>query len=84
MPRENRIAYICDGYDTHCSMAPYCFMRGDLVSENEMICHHTLNPDHAKNGICEDPEHDDRFVKYQECEWDDDPRYYELMPGEKI
>ena len=85
-PGALKIAYICTGYDPQCSMAPYCFLRGDPVNqESEMICHHTMNPECAANGICADPwNHPERFAVYRECEWSDDPKYYELLPEEEI
>lgn len=75
-----KIAYICDGYDK-CSLEPGCFLREDPLSITDHCCHHTLDPKHAVNDICNDPEnHPERFVKFSDSKT---IKYYELMPGEE-
>lgn len=46
-----KIAYICDK-KKRCSKSRGC---------GGNYCNHTLEPEHALNGICEDPENDERF-----------------------
>lgn len=78
---ENKIAYICDGHDK-CSMEPGCFLREDPVTWSDSICYHTLNPNHAVNGICKDPKnHPERFTCFPEFE---QIKYYERRPEEEL
>lgn len=54
------IAYLCDGMDV-CNNKVGCFR---MMNPGISNCHHTLNPEHAANGPCEDPEnHPERFNK---------------------
>lgn len=84
MIKKNRIAYICDGKD-RCCQEPGCFMWEEYAASTDLICRHTMNPEHAVNEICGDPEnHPERFARYWEQEWEDDPKYYERLPGEEV
>lgn len=47
-----KIAYICNK-TKECRESRSC----------GRICNHTLDGKYALNGICLDPEHDDRFIK---------------------
>lgn len=74
------IAYIYDGY-ADCSLEPGCFMREDPLASTDWVCRHTLDPEHAKNELCEDPEnYPERFVLGNGVEID----YYEKLPGEEL
>lgn len=79
-----KIAYICDGYDK-CSLEPGCFLREDPLTATDYCCYHTLNPKHAVNDICNDPEnHPERFVKVLDTyNSPETVKYYELLPGEE-
>lgn len=78
---ENKIAYICDGH-AKCSMEPGCFIREDPITWSDSICYHTLDPNHAVNGICYDPEnHPERFTGFPEFE---QLKYYERRPKEEL
>lgn len=78
---DKKIAYICDGHAS-CSLRPGCFLREDPVTWSDTVCYHTLDPEHAKNGICPDPEnHPERFTAFPEF---DRIKYYERLPEEEI
>ena len=82
MTEKNRIAYICDGKD-HCCQEPGCFMWEEYAADTDMICRHTINPEHAVNGVCEDPEnHPERFVCYVDGHLI--RKYYERLPDEEV
>lgn len=70
------IIYICKGKGMNCYLYPSCIYREDPVSITDWVCNHTLKPEYAKYGACEDPEnHPERFIFYerpQECR----PSYY--------
>ena len=59
MGEEVKIAYLCDGLDK-CSEKPGCFR---CKTEGFQLCRHTLNAEHALNGLEEHPEdHPERFL----------------------
>ncbi len=62
----NNIAYICNGLDPVCSGNVGCFKCLLPPLDDHAVCHHTLNPDYAVNGKCDDPEAEvgSRFVRY--------------------
>lgn len=60
-----KVFYICDRKNK-CYWSPICGTEGG--------CNHTSNPKHAKNGITEDPENDDRFIKSPQGD------YFEALP----
>lgn len=79
-----KIAYICDGYDK-CSMAPGCFMRFEPIGKTDMLCRHTLNPKHAVNPICEDPEnHSERFEQIPDEKEESGFKYFERLAVEEV
>lgn len=61
-----KVFYICDRKNK-CYWSPICGTKEG--------CNHTSNPKHAKNGITEDPENDDRFIKTPQGD------YFEALPG---
>ena len=66
------VAYICDGKDCADQLWPSCKITGTKIDH----CDHTTNPEHAKNGPCEDPEnHPERFKELQSG------RYWEIEQG---
>jgi hypothetical protein len=79
--KNNKIAYICNGY-AKCSMEPGCFMREDPLCKSDWCCHHTLDPKFAATPLCDNPEdYPERFVHYPDGE---NIKYYELMDGETV
>ena len=50
------IIYICKGTGMDCYLHPYCIFREDPVAATDDLCSHTLKPECAKYGSCEDPE----------------------------
>ena len=62
----NNIAYICNGLDPKCSGNVGCFKCLLPPLDEAIVCHHTLNPAYAINGICDDPESEvgSRFIRY--------------------
>lgn len=57
------IVYLCKGEGMSCYLHPYCIFRGDPVAKGDPVCSHTLNPEYAKYGACEDPvNHSERFI----------------------
>ena len=78
---KHEVAYICDGY-ARCALEPGCYMRNDPVCPSDILCRHTTDPDHAKNGICKNPwKHPERFTSFPEFE---KLKYYERLPGEEL
>lgn len=70
------IIYICKGEGMDCYLHPYCIFREDPVAATDDLCSHTLKPECAKYGVCEDPEnHPERFI-FQERREDCGPSYY--------
>lgn len=70
------IVYLCKGEGMTCFLHPYCTFRGDPIAEGDPVCSHTLNPECAKYGVCEDPEnHPERFI-FQELPEACRPSYY--------
>lgn len=71
---SGKVAYICDGLMPECSGKVGCFKYPGAAFDPSMTCFHTLDPEHAKNGPCEDPEAEcpERFKKVQDeidIEW---------------
>ena len=62
-----KVFYICDRKNNKCYWSPICGTKEG--------CNHTANPKHAKNGITEDPENDDRFIKTPQGD------FFEALPG---
>lgn len=52
--------YICD------KKKPCSICNPNCVNDN---CNHTADPEHALNGICLAPEHDDRFILTEFGDW---------------
>lgn len=76
-----KIAYICDG-KAKCSLEPCCFARFEPVTLSDVVCRHTLEEEHAVNGICSDPEnHPERFTAFPEFE---QINFYERLPKEEL
>lgn len=66
------VAYICDGKACEDQLWPSCKIPRTEIDH----CDHTTNPEHAKNGPCEDPEnHPERFKELQ------NGRYWEIEQG---
>ena len=66
-----KIYYFCDGQDG-CKDLPICFRQhGPELKEDPMpdlFCDHTVTPEHARNGRCEEPEdHPERFAAVPGC-----------------
>ena len=75
------VVYICKGKGMPCYLHPYCVHREDPIAETDEICSHTVAPEYAKYGKCEDPEnHPERFIFPESCK----PSYYwEVEPNER-
>ena len=59
-PARNDIAYLCDGKACGNKADPYCALTKPPRGE----CARTIDPQHAKNGPCENPEnYPERFEK---------------------
>ena len=70
------IIYICKGEGMNCYLHPSCIYREDPVSSTDWVCNHTMDPECAKYGACEDPEnHPERFT-FQERPDSCVPSYY--------
>ena len=70
------VVYLCKGHDDTCYLQPGCIYRKDPVSQTDIVCSHTLKPEFAKRGACEDPEnHPERFI-FQERRDGCGPSYY--------
>lgn len=70
------IIYICKGEGMTCFLHPGCVYREDPVSATDWVCNHTMKPECAKYGACEDPEnHPERFT-FQERGDTCVPSYY--------
>ena len=70
------IIYICKGEGMTCFLHPGCIYREDPVSATDWVCDHTMKPEYAKYGACEDPEnHPERFI-FQERPDTCVPSYY--------
>ena len=78
----NDIAYICNGLDPACSGKVGCFKCLLPPLDEAVVCHHTLNPDYAVNGKCDDPETEvgNRFVRYVDGE---NIKYFEVFLTKK-
>lgn len=58
-----QIVYVCDK-KKKCANTLGC---GSPEKNNQGIyCNHTLDPNHAKNGVCDNPEESDRFIKHED------------------
>lgn len=75
-----KIAYICTGLNPECSGKVGCFKQPGAVFDDSTVCTHTLDPQYAKNDICDDPEAEvgTRFLHY--VEEDGSVAYYEIVP----
>ena len=70
------VIYICKGEGMTCFLHPGCVYREDPVSATDWVCNHTMKPECAKYGACEDPEnHPERFT-FQERSDSCAPSYY--------
>ena len=70
------IIYLCKGEGMTCFLHPGCIYREDPVSTTDWVCNHTMDPECAKYGACEDPEnHPERFI-FQERGDTCVPSYY--------
>ena len=71
------VIYICKGEAwMTCFLHPGCIYREDPVSSTDWVCNHTMDPECAKYGACEDPEnHPERFI-FQERQENCGPSYY--------
>jgi len=75
---DYEIAYICTGKNPKCMGQPGCYYCKTTAKIGS--CMHTLNPEHAKNGVIRDHprNHQDRFDRYTYGEGDEKQvRYYE-------
>ncbi len=72
-----KIAYICDGLVPKCSGKSGCFKYQGTEKDKSIICHHTLDIQHALFGPCDNPESEvpKRFKRYVTC--DGEIRYFE-------
>jgi hypothetical protein len=70
------VVYICKGEGMDCYLHPYCIYRNDPIGPFDDICDHTLKPEFAKYGACDNPSaYPERFI-FQEREESCGPSYY--------
>ena len=77
------VVYICKGTGMRCYLYPYCVYREDPVAGTDHICSHTLQPECAKYGECQDPEnHPERFIFQKRPNGCGPDYYWEVEPNE--
>lgn len=80
----NSIAYNCNGLDPACSGKVGCFKCLLPPLDEAIVCHHTLKPEYALNGSCDDPEtgvENGRFIRYLDGNMNH--YYFEVFPTKK-